>query len=119
MQRRRCLAMPGTAGSARLVTSVASTIPRVLQRPVVLTRRGKAKLASDRFSSPLRRSGEGAEAAAVEGEAVDCPEVDADKKHEATLRDAVAEDVLVPAVGAPQTGWRVDRFPQFRVGCAL
>ena len=28
-----------------------------------------------------------AEAAAVEGEAVDFPEVDADRKHEATLRD--------------------------------
>ena len=36
-----------------------------------------------------------AEAAAVEGEAVDFPEVDADGKHEATLRDAVAEEVLV------------------------
>ena len=38
-----------------------------------------------------------AEAAAVEGEAVDFPEVDADRKDEATLRDAVAEEVLVPA----------------------
>ena len=49
------------------------------------------------------------EAAAVEGEAVDFPEVDADRKDEATLRDAVAEEVLGPA---PPTGWRVDRFPQ-------
>ena len=53
-----------------------------------------------------------AEAAAVEGEAVDFPEVDADRKDEATLRDAVAEEVLAPAGGAPPTGWRVDRFPQ-------
>ena len=53
-----------------------------------------------------------AEAAAVEGEEVDFPEVDADRKDEATLRDAVAEEVLAPAVGAPPTGWRVDRFPQ-------
>ena len=53
-----------------------------------------------------------AEAAAVESEAVNFPEVDADRKHEATLRDVVAEEVLVPAVGAPQTGWRVDRFPR-------
>ena len=51
-------------------------------------------------------------AAAVEGEAVDLPEVDVDRKDEATLRDVVAEEVLVPAKGAPQTGWRVDRFPQ-------
>ena len=53
-----------------------------------------------------------AEAAAVEGETVDFLEVDADRKDEATLRDFVAEEVLVPAVGAPQTGWRVDRFPR-------
>ena len=26
--------------------------------------------------------------------------------------NAVAEEVLVPTVGAPLTGWRVDRFPQ-------
>ena len=45
-----------------------------------------------------------AEAAAVEGDAVDFPEVDADRKDEATLRDVVAEEVLVPAVGAPQRG---------------
>ena len=55
---------------------------------------------------------EEAEAAAVEVEAVDFPEVDADRKDEATLRDAVAEEVLVPAGRAPPTGWRVDRFPQ-------
>ena len=48
----------------------------------------------------------------VEGEAVDFPEVDTDGKDEATLRDFVAEEVLVPTVGAPPTGWRVDRFPQ-------
>ena len=53
-----------------------------------------------------------AEAAAVEGEAFDFPEVDADRKLEATLRDVVAEDVFVPAVGASLTGWRVDRFPR-------
>ena len=53
-----------------------------------------------------------AEAVIVEGEAVDLPEVDVDRKDEATLRDVVTEEVLVPAVGAPQTGWRVDRFPQ-------
>ena len=41
-----------------------------------------------------------AEAAAVEGEAVDFPEVDADREDETTLRDAVAEEVLAPAGGA-------------------
>ena len=55
---------------------------------------------------------EEAEAVSVEGEAVVFPEVDADGKDEATLRDVVAEEVLVPARGAPSTGWRVDRFPQ-------
>ena len=44
--------------------------------------------------------------------AVDLPEVYLDRKDEATLRDVVTEEVLVPAVGAPPTGWRVDRFPQ-------
>ena len=53
-----------------------------------------------------------AEAVIVEGEAVDFPKVDVDRKDEATLCDVVTEEVLVPAVGAPQTGWRVDRFPQ-------
>ena len=53
-----------------------------------------------------------AEDVAVEGKAVDLPEVDADGKDEAALRDVVAEEVSVPAGGAPQTGWRVDRFPQ-------
>ena len=38
--------------------------------------------------------------------------MDVDRKVEATLRDVVTEEVLVPAKGAPQTGWRVDRFPQ-------
>ena len=52
-----------------------------------------------------------AEAAIEEGEAVDFPEVDVDRKHEATLRDVVTGEVLVPAVGAPQTRWRVDCFP--------
>ena len=41
-----------------------------------------------------------AEAVIVEGEAVDFPEVDVDRKHEATLRDVVTEEVLVPAVGS-------------------
>ena len=58
-----------------------------------------------------------AEAAAVERMSVDCPEVDADRKDEALLRDAVAEEVLVPAGGAPPTGWRVDR--RAWAGCAL
>ena len=53
-----------------------------------------------------------AEAVAVEGEAVDILEVDADMMDEATLRGAVAEEVLAPAGRAPRTGWRVDRFPQ-------
>ena len=46
-------------------------------------------------------------ALAVEVEAVDFPEVDADGKDEATLRDVVAEEVVVPVVGAPTTGGRV------------
>ena len=53
-----------------------------------------------------------AETAAVEGEAVDLPEVDDDRKDEATLSDVLTEEVLVPAKGAPLTRWRVDRFPQ-------
>ena len=53
-----------------------------------------------------------AEIATVESEAVDLLEVDNDRKDEATLCDVVTEEVLVPAKGAPQTGWRVDRFPQ-------
>ena len=40
------------------------------------------------------------------------PEEYADGKGELTLHDAVAEEVLVPAVEAPPTGWRVGRFPQ-------
>ena len=57
----------------------------------------------DAYSSKGEHSDEvvkEAEAVAVEGEAVDFPEVDADRKHDATtLRDVVAEEVLVPAVG--------------------
>ena len=53
-----------------------------------------------------------AETAIVEGETVDLPEVYDDRKDEATLRDVVTEEKLVPAVGTPQTGWHVDRFPQ-------
>ena len=45
------------------------------------------------------------ETAVVESEAVDFPEVNVDRKDEATLRDVVTEEVLVPAAGAPQTGW--------------
>ena len=41
-----------------------------------------------------------AEAAAVERVSVDFPEVDADRKDEAVLRDDVAEEVLVPAGGS-------------------
>ena len=49
--------MPGSAESASLVTSVASsTIPRVLQRPAVLTRRGKAKVAKAREGAEKRLS---------------------------------------------------------------
>ena len=53
-----------------------------------------------------------AETAIEEGEAVDFPEVNVDRKDEATLCDVMTEEVLVPVKGAPQTGWRVDRFPQ-------
>ena len=60
-----------------------------------------------------------AEAVIVEGEAVNLPEVYVDRKDEATLRDVVTGEVLVPAVGAPQTGWRVDRSPEGQAGCAL
>ena len=42
-----------------------------------------------------------AEIMTVEGEAVDFPEVDTDGKDEATLRDVVTEEMLVPTVGAP------------------
>ena len=48
-----------------------------------------------------------AETVTVDGEAVDFPEVDDDRKDEATLCDVVTEEVLVPVVGAPTTGWRV------------
>ena len=53
-----------------------------------------------------------AENAIVEGEAVDLLEVYDDRKDEATLCDVMTEEVLVPAKGAPLTGWRVDCFPQ-------
>ena len=53
-----------------------------------------------------------AEAVTMECEAVDFPEADDDGKDEATLSDVVTEEMFVPTVGAPQTGWRVDRFPQ-------
>ena len=60
-----------------------------------------------------------AEAAAVEVEAVDFPEVDADWEDETTLRDAVAEEVLVPAVRALPTGGVLIASRRARVGCAL
>ena len=53
-----------------------------------------------------------AKAAVVERVSVDFPEVDPDRKDEAVLRDAVAEEVLANVGRAPPTGWRVDRFPQ-------
>ena len=37
-----------------------------------------------------------AEAATMEGEVIDFPEVDVDRKDEATLRDVVTEEVLFP-----------------------
>ena len=52
------------------------------------------------------------DAVTVEGEAVDFPIVDADRKDEVTLRDVVTEEMFVPTVGALPTGWRVDRSPQ-------
>ena len=48
----------------------------------------------------------------MEGEFVDFPELDAYRKQEASLRGAVAEEVLLPAKGAPPTRRRVGRFPQ-------
>ena len=51
-----------------------------------------------------------AEAAAVERVSVDFPEVDADRKDEAVLRNAVAEEVLAPAGRAPLTGSRRPRM---------
>ena len=54
MQRRRCLAMPGSAESASVVTSVVSnTIQRVLQSPVVLTKKAKAAKAQERAENRL------------------------------------------------------------------
>ena len=52
------------------------------------------------------------EAVSVEGEAIDFPEMDVDGKDEVTLRDVEIEGMLVPSMGAPLTGCRVDRFPQ-------
>ena len=49
MQQRRCLAMPGSAGSESLVTSVVSnTIQRVLRSPVVPSKKAKAAKARER-----------------------------------------------------------------------
>ena len=59
-----------------------------------------------------------AEAAAVEDEAVDYPEVDADRK-EATLRDAVAEEVLVPAGRDLRPGGVLIASRRALAGCAL
>ena len=51
-----------------------------------------------------------AEAVIVEGEAVDFPEVDADGKDEATLRDVVTEEVFFRK--GSTFDWVLDRFPQ-------
>ena len=49
MQRRRCHALLGSAGSASLVTSVVSnTNQRVFRSPVVLTKKAKAAKARER-----------------------------------------------------------------------
>eukprot|EP00974_Lingulodinium_polyedra_P024938 2411873-Lingulodinium_polyedra.AAC.1 len=50
--------------------------------------------------------------AAADGPAVEFPEVDADRRDEADLQQAVASEVHVAPGGAPPAGWRVDRFPQ-------
>ena len=53
-----------------------------------------------------------AEAAAVEGEAVDFPEVDADRKDEGFSAMLWLKRCWLPQGEHPPTGWRVDRFPQ-------
>ena len=63
-------------------------------------------------AAPIDKVMKEAEAVIVKGEAVDFPEVDFDRKDEATLRVVVTEEVLVPEAGAYKTGWHVDRFPQ-------
>ena len=60
-----------------------------------------------------------AEAVTVEGEAVDFPEVDADGKDEATLRDVVTEEVLVPAGEHLRPGGVLIASRRARAGCAL
>ena len=55
----------------------------------------------------------------MEGEAVDFPEVDADRKDEATLRDAVAEEVLVSAGEHLRPGGVLIACRRVRAGCAL
>ena len=57
MQRRRRLAMPGSAGSASLVTSVVSNaIQRVLRSPVVLTKKAKAAKTRGQWKERKRES---------------------------------------------------------------
>ena len=60
-----------------------------------------------------------AEAVIVEGEAVDFPEVDADGKDEATLRDVVTEEVLVPEREHLRPGGVLIASRRARAGCAL
>ena len=61
-----------------------------------------------------------AEAAAVEGEAVDFPEVDVDGKDEATLRDVVAEEVLDSRRGSTSVpGGVLIASRRAWAGCAL
>ena len=62
-----------------------------------------------------------AEAATVEGAAVEFPEVDDEdgRKDEANLRDVVAEEVLVVSRGAPRPGGVLIASRRGRVGCAL
>ena len=60
-----------------------------------------------------------AENAAVERVSVDFPEVDADRKDEAVLRDAAAEEVLAPAGRAPPTSGVLIASRRARAGRAL
>ena len=60
-----------------------------------------------------------AEAAAVERVSVDFPEVDADRKDEAVLRDAVAEEVLAPQGEHLRPGGVLIASRRARAGCAL
>ena len=87
--KRQVSFTPLILGAGDVVNSVESVVVKMAEIGGTVK---EAVLLSE-FNDQLRVTG----AAAVEGEVVEFPEVDADRKDEATLRDVVVEEVLVPS----------------------